>query len=50
MKNFETCLKNRSISTESCEKEVSEVKLTDRIASLERRNKNARKNILPFVT
>ena len=50
MKNFETRLKNRGYPANVVEKHLSEVKFTDRKASLEKRNKNERKKILPFVT
>ena len=50
MKNFERRLQNRGYPANVVEKHLSEVKFTDRKASLEQRNNNARKTILPFVT
>ena len=50
MRNFSTRLKNRDYPATTVEKHLSEVIFADRKKALEQKNKNARKNILPFVT
>ena len=52
MKNFEKHLLNRGYPTSVVEKHLSEVKFSDRNASLtgKQKNRDARKRILPFVT
>ena len=50
MKNFEKRLLNRGYSAGVVEKHLSEVKLSDRKASLKLKNRDASTRILPFVT
>ena len=50
MKNFEKRLQNRGDPTSVVEKHLSEVKFSDRKASLKQKNRDARRRILPFVT
>ena len=50
MRNFSTPLKNRDYPATTVEKHLSEVIFADRKKALEQRNKNARKNLIPFVT
>ena len=49
IKNFKRCLEERGYPANTVEKHLAEVKFTDRKRSLEQRNKNAGKKILPFV-
>ena len=50
MKKFEKCLLNRGHSASVVEKHLSEVKFSDRKASLKQKNRDARTRLLPFVT
>ena len=50
MKNFEKRLLNRGYSASVVEKHLSEVKLSDRKASLKLKNRDAGTRILPLVT
>ena len=49
MKNFEKCLLYRGYPTSVVENHLSEVKFSDRKASLKQKNRDARTRILPFV-
>ena len=49
MKNFEKRLLNREYSASVVEKHLSEVKFSDRKASLKRKNRDASTRLLPFV-
>ena len=50
MKNFEKRLLNRGYSASVVEKHLSEVKFSDRKASLKLKNRDASTRILSFVT
>jgi len=50
IKNFEKRFLNRGCPTCVVEKHLSEVKFSDRKASLKQKNRDARTRILPFVT
>ena len=50
MKNFEKRLLNKEYPTSVIEKHLSEVKFSDRKASLKQKNRDASTRILPFVT
>ena len=50
MRNFKTRLQNRDYPARIVEKHLSDVKFSDRKASLAQKNRTARKKILPFVT
>ena len=50
MKSLEERLQNRGYPTNAVDTNISEVKFSDRKASLEQKNRDARRRILPFVT